>query len=365
MNRTRLYQCHADAGAKFIDFSTWEMPIHYGSQIEEHLAVRSGSGVFDVSHMQVVDIVGSEAKEFLRLLLANDVAKLTIPGKALYSCLLNAAGCVLDDLIVYWLAPDHYRLVVNCATAASDIDWIQQQAKGFAITILPKPEFAIVAIQGPDARNKTHAALTSLLNNEQLASLSQLKKFFALNTSTCMIARTGYTGEDGYEVIIAQDSVVTLWQQLLKQGVRPCGLGARDTLRLEAGLNLYGQDMDTSVTPWESNLGWTVNLEDPSRNFIGRDTLIRQKELGITHKLVGVVLTDKGVLRPHQKVIVPQIGDGILTSGSYSPTLKCSIGLARVPTQALGYCQIVIRDKLLDAKVVSLPFVRNGVSNFS
>lgn len=365
MQQTVLYASHAASGAKFIDFSGWEMPIHYGSQLKEHLYVREDAGIFDVSHMRVVDIEGRDARAFLMRLLANSVAKLIEPGKALYTCMLNEAGCILDDLIVYYQTGEKYRLVINCATAEGDISWMQQQAHPFQVTVRPKPTLAILAVQGPEARNKANQVLKSFLSTEAFSALQQLKKFHSVSDGEWMIARTGYTGEDGYELIVPQSSAVDLWQQLLNQAIHPCGLGARDTLRLEAGLNLYGLDMDDTVTPWESNLAWTINLEDPARDFVGKSALIQQQQHGITRKLVGVVLKDKGVLRPHQPVIVPGIGEGTLTSGSYSPTLKCSIGLARLPVETVGYCEIVIRDKSHGAKVISPPFVRNGVRCFS
>jgi aminomethyltransferase len=355
-NRTPLYQAHLDADAKMVDFAGWDMPIHYGSQIEEHHAVRKAAGMFDVSHMTVVDLHGEQTRAFLKHLVANNVDKLQVSGKALYSCMLNEQGGVIDDLIVYFIDENYFRLVVNSATRDKDMAWIEKQAAAFSIEIKERPELAMIAVQGPDARGH----LLALLDEDSRQKVDALAVFFAHAAGNWFIARTGYTGEDGFEVIIPEADAVTLWNQLLERGVRPCGLGARDTLRLEAGMALYGTDMDESVTPLVTGLGWTVGWEPAARDFIGRAALEVQRSAGVLEKFVGLVLEDKGVLRNHQKVIVDGVGDGEITSGSFSPTLKNAIALARVPKAIGETCQVEVRGRLLNARVVKPPFVRNG-----
>jgi len=365
--RTPLYAQHLAAEAKMVDFAGWEMPIHYGSQLEEHHQVRNDAGMFDVSHMVVLDITGSDATDFLRYLLANDVARIQTPGKALYSCLLNERGGVIDDLIVYFMAEDRYRMVVNAATRDKDLAWIRQQAlsphkKGRNVKIRERDDLAMIAVQGPNARDKTHAALGANIN-----AARELKPFFAADCNDSkgdlFVARTGYTGEDGYEIILPAEQAGATWKALLAAGVKPIGLGARDTLRLEAGMNLYGQDMDEDTSPLEAGLSWTVAFTPEDRDFIGRAALTQQKTDGPANKLVGLILEDRGVLRAHQKVNTEH-GEGETTSGSFSPTLGKSIALARVPTAATEHCQVEIRGKQLAAHIVKYPFARNGKSLF-
>jgi aminomethyltransferase len=320
-----LYDAHVAAGARMVDFGGWEMPINYGSQIEEHHVVRKAAGMFDVSHMTIVDINGEHARHFLSYLLANDVARLKTPGRALYSCMLNEQGGVLDDLIAYYLGETFYRLVVNAATHDKDMAWITDQARAFDVMVEERTGLAMIAVQGPLARQSVMA----LLPGNDAAQANTLKPFSAMQLGELFVARTGYTGEDGFEISLPAVSAVILWEQLLAAGVTPCGLGARDTLRLEAGMNLYGQDMDESVTPLQAGLAWTVAMAD-ERVFIGKETLLKQKRQGVQDKLAGLVLQDRGVLRPGQKVIT-DTGEGITTSGSFSPTLQTSIALARVP----------------------------------
>ena len=355
-NRTPLYQAHQAMGAKLVDFAGWDMPIHYGSQIEEHHAVRREAGMFDVSHMTVVDLHGADTRPFLRFLLANDVDKLKKRGKALYSCMLNHDGKVLDDLIVYYFDDQAFRLVVNSATRQKDLDWIMQQAAAFQVQVRERPELAMIAVQGPQARDR----VLGLLEDAQRAPVADLGLFFGAALGDWFIARTGYTGEDGFEIMLPGEQAGALWQDLHAAGVQPCGLGCRDTLRLEAGMNLYGSDMDESVSPLVSGLGWTVAWEPPQRDFIGRAALEQERAAGPAQKLVGLVLQDKGVLRNHQRVVVPGAGEGEITSGSFSPTLGRSIALARVPAATGESCQVEIRGRLLAAKVVKPPFVRNG-----
>lgn len=357
VQKTALYEKHIAAGGKMVDFAGWDMPIHYGSQLEEHHSVRNSAGVFDVSHMTVIDFKGDDTRAFLQRLLANDVGKLTIPGKALYSCMLNEQGGIIDDLITYYMDEAWYRMVVNAATRVKDLEWIRQQASSFDITIEERSDLSMLAVQGPNARDKVHQVLGTKVDAAQ-----DLKPFFAAQCEDVFIARTGYTGEDGYEIILPSNNAPELWDQLLENGVKPIGLGARDTLRLEAGMNLYGQDMDENTTPLESGLTWTVAWEPGDRQFTGRSTLDQQRETGVEQKLVGLVLEDRGVLRSHQKVIVQNIGEGETTSGSFSPTLNRSIAFARVPAQTGDECEVEIRNKKLKAKVVKPPFVRFGKS---
>lgn len=352
-SKTVLFGVHENSGAKIVDFGGWDMPIHYGSQIEEHHIVRQSAGMFDVSHMTIVDLSGKQSREFLRYLLANDVDKLGIVGKALYSGMLNFDGGVIDDLIVYRM-PEGYRLVVNCATREKDLAWIAEQAKEFDVSITERPELAMVAVQGPEAIEKAKAA-----HPDAASLIDSLKVFQGLEFGEWMFCRTGYTGEDGLEVIVPETEAVQFWQSLESAGVRPCGLGARDTLRLEAGMNLYGSDMDESVTPLQSGMAWTVSLSD-DRDFIGKSALESQKAAGVPDKLVGLVLEEKGILRGHQKVVVEGAGEGEITSGTFSPTLGYSVALARVPANTGDSCQVEMRKKLMTVKVVSPPFVRNG-----
>jgi aminomethyltransferase len=367
MLRTPLYEQHQKGNAKLVDFAGWEMPLHYGSQIEEHQKVRRDAGMFDVSHMAVIDISGTGACAFLRYLLANNVDRLQ-PGKALYSCMLNEKGGVIDDLIVYFVEPDFYRLVVNAGTREKDLAWIQQQANAFSVVIHERKDLAILAIQGPHACEKTIQALKALTIISQMpdeSNLNQLKNFHFLQFKNWFVARTGYTGEHGFEVILPAEEISSFWRALLNAGVHPCGLGARDTLRLEAGLNLYGQDMDESISPLESNLAWTVVFDSPTRQFIGRDVLEKQKNEGVQQCLVGLVLEKPGVLRAQQKVMIEGLGEGEITSGTFSPTLGHAIALARIPVNIGGLpCHVVIRDKVVPVRIVKLPFVRNGKKVF-
>jgi aminomethyltransferase len=354
--KTPFYQSHLNASAKMVDFAGWDMPIHYGSQIIEHDIIRTDAGMFDVSHMTVVDVTGTNASAYLRYLLANDIAKLKQHGKALYSCMLNADGGVVDDLIVYFLDDQFYRVIINSATRDKDLAWLNLQVADFSdVSLTVRDDVAMIAVQGPTAREKTLSLFES--NRTELESVG---RFEAATVGDYFIARTGYTGEDGFEVLMKLDQAVDFWQQLLKAGVKPCGLGARDTLRLEAGMSLYGTDMDESTSPLCSGLGWTLSISD-DRSFIGKSALLAEKEQGIKQQLVGIVLKDKGVLRNHLKVITAQ-GEGEITSGSYSPTLGKSIALARIPAGVTGEVDVEVRNKVLKAQIVKIPFARNGKS---
>ncbi len=344
------------AGAKMVDFAGWDMPIHYGSQLEEHHTVRRDAGMFDVSHMRAVDVAGCDAQAWLRKLVANDVAKLTLPGKALYSCMLNPEGGVIDDLIIYYFSPTKYRIVVNAGTADKDLAWMLKQAEGFNVSITGRPELAMIAVQGPNARAKFWTAFP-----EAKAASENLIVFQAADWPGMpdgLIARTGYTGEDGFEITLPAAQARAVWDKLLAAGVAPIGLGARDTLRLEAGMNLYGSDMDETTLPTESGLTWTLDLKDAGRDFIGKSALAARPP---QRQLVGLLLEDRGVLRSHQQVITKQ-GNGETTSGSFSPTLQRSIALARVPVGvAIGdEVQVIVRDKPLKSRVVKPNFARHG-----
>lgn len=353
--KTPLYETHVAAGARLVDFGGWDMPVHYGSQIEEHHAVRRDAGMFDVSHMLVADVTGARVRDYLRHLLANDVAKLKESGRALYSCMLNEHGGVVDDLIVYFINDEWFRVVVNAGTRDKDIAWLKSHAGAFGVDIKPRTELAMIAVQGPNARAKA----ATLIGAQAAAALS-LKHFSGRELGPYFIARTGYTGEDGWEIMLPAGDAAKFWADLRAAGVAQCGLGARDTLRLEAGMNLYGNDMDENVSPLESGLTWTVAFDPPERDFVGRAALEALRKNGIPRKLVGLVLEDRGVLRGHQKVVAPGIGEGELTSGTFSPTLERSIGFARVPAATGEQVQVDIRGKLLAARVVKYPFVRNG-----
>ncbi|HBK56773.1 MAG TPA: glycine cleavage system aminomethyltransferase GcvT [Xanthomonadales bacterium] len=357
--QTVLNSRHRELGARMVDFGGWDMPLNYGSQIEEHHAVRRDAGMFDVSHMTVIDLHGERSRDFLRRLLANSIDKLRVPGKALYSCMLNPEGGVIDDLIVYFLAEDDFRLVVNAATRDKDLAWIEAQAAPFAVAVRERPELAMIAVQGPNARTR----LIDLLDPDGGEAAQALGRFSAVEVGMrdggrLFVARTGYTGEDGFEVIVPERSARALWDGLLAAGVVPCGLGARDTLRLEAGMALYGQDMDDSVGPLEAGLAWTVSF-DEGRDFIGRPVLEAQKAAGVPRRMVGLVLDDKGVLRHGQRVFCDS-GEGEILSGSFSPTLGCSIALARIPAGEAGAVSVDIRGRRVPVRLVKFPFVREG-----
>ncbi len=353
--RTPLYDQHLALGAKMVDFGGWDMPLHYGSQVEEHHQVRRDCGVFDVSHMTVVDVAGDQASAYLQHLLANDVARLKSPGRALYSAMLNERGGVIDDLIVY-LTDWGYRLVVNASTRDKDLAWMQARAADFAVEINERPQLAMLAIQGPHARTRT----AELVSQARATLIQELKPFQGLAEGDWFIGRTGYTGEDGLEIILPAEQAPDFLSELVGAGIPPIGLGARDTLRLEAGLNLYGQDMTEEVSPLAANMGWTVAWEPAERDFVGRAALEQQRAQGDLPKLVGLVLEERGVLRAHQVVRVNGVGDGEITSGSFSPTLGKSIALARVPAGTAERAEVEIRGKWYPVRVVQPTFVRHG-----
>jgi aminomethyltransferase len=342
LSRTPLYATHLTHHARMVDFHGWEMPLHYGSQLEEHHAVRKNAGVFDVSHMTVVDILGAGTRHFLRKLLTHDIDKLQHAGRALYSPMCNKHGGIIDDLIVYQRASDNYRLILNSATREHDLRWLREKITGFAAGLQERHELAMLAVQGPQAINKLQQILTAA----QTDAISTLARFECVDVTQWFFARTGYTGEDGLEIVMPSDKVESLWHALIEAGVQPCGLAARDTLRLEAGMLLYGQDMDETTTPLESGLEWTVSWEPQDRDFIGMGAMLSQKQFGVTRKLVGLTLHEKAIMRTGQRVFVNGVPAGIITSGSYSPTLDCSIALARVTAGQSQDVAVEIRNKL-------------------
>ncbi|MFL6656040.1 MAG: glycine cleavage system aminomethyltransferase GcvT [Sulfurifustis sp.] len=360
--RTPLYETHLAHNAKMVDFGGWDMPLTYGSQIEEHHRVRKDAGMFDVSHMNVFDLKGNEVRDFLRLLLANDVAALKASGRALYSCMLNTQGGVIDDLVVYVLEDTLFRVVANAATREKDLTWIRNSPELFGgVQIVERDDLAMIAVQGPNAKEKIYRALGDPVR----IAADPLKPFHSTTVGELFIATTGYTGEDGFEIMLPGSAARDVWEALREVDVAPIGLGARDTLRLEAGMNLYGQDMDETTTPLESGLAWTVKFDPADRKFIGRDVLEKQRASGAPRALVGLVLEGKGgVLRSHQKVYCENLGTGEITSGGFSPTLNCSIALARVPAGVPvgSRCLVDVRGKQLEARVVKYPFVRHGKS---
>jgi aminomethyltransferase len=356
--KTPLFALHQELGARLVDFGGWDMPVQYGSQLAEHHAVRRAAGVFDVSHMCVIDLSGRRVRAFLQRLLANDVGKLAQPGKALYTCMLNESGGVLDDLIVYFLSETFFRVVVNAGTRDKDLQWIRRHSVEFDVAVRERTDLAMLAVQGPEARAK----VAQLLSGQGAGAALELQSFRGAEIDGWFIARTGYTGEDGFEVMLPGEQGAATWRKLNELGVASCGLGARDTLRLEAGMNLYGNDMDESTHPFESALAWTVAMQPRERSFIGRQALEAIQARGEAPRLLGLVLEDRGVLRSHQKVLAPGVGEGRVTSGTYSPTLERSIALARVPAGTGARVQVDIRGKWLDARVVQPPFVRLGKS---
>lgn len=354
--KTALYQEHVDLGAKMVDFHGWSLPLHYGSQLQEHQEVRSNAGVFDVSHMTIVDILGAGGRQFLRLLLANDIDQLQHIGRALYSCMCNQYGGIIDDLIVYQRGPDNYRLVLNAATKTKDLAWIRQHIQGYAADLQERTDLSMIAVQGPQAIAKTLAILTPM----QADTVSTIAPFECVEPDNLFFARTGYTGEDGLEIIAPPKQLRHLWHALIETGVKPCGLAARDTLRIEAGLLLYGQDMDETTTPLESGLNWTVSWDPQDRDFIGRGALLSQKQQGLKQKLVGLSLQDKAIMRAGQKVVIEGLPDGIITSGTFSPMLNQSVAFARVPSATPNHVLVEIRDKRHQAQIGKLRFINKG-----
>ena len=356
LRHTTLYQEHVKIKARFVNFAGWEMPSHYVSQIKEHHQVRRHVGVFDVSHMGVIDIKGKDAFTFLRYLLANDVAKLEHPGYALYTCMLNEVGGIIDDLIVYYITSHHYRLVVNAGTCQKDFAWIKKKSRSLKVIVNECSQMCILAVQGP----AVSSVIKHVFNQSTTAELISLKPFQFIFLKDLLIARTGYTGENGFEMIVPDKEAPNLWRKLINYGAEPCGLWARDTLRLEAGLNLYGIDMNETTSPLISNLAWTISLNDPTRHFIGHSALKKQLDEGIKEQLVGLIMEEQGVLRNNQKVWLANNKNGEITSGGFSPTLGHAIALARLPIEISGTSYIERRGKYIPVKITKPPFIRRG-----
>ena len=352
---TPLYQAHLDAGAKMVEFAGWCMPINYGSQIKEHEQVRTSAGMFDVSHMCIVDVTGKDSLSWLRGIFCNDMAKLTLVGKALYTGMLNEKGGVIDDLLAYYLGENHYRLVVNAGNRDKDLKWLRKTSEGKDVQLTERKDLATLAIQGPKSIDKLCE-----IRPDWASAIRALKVFQGQAFGDWFVARTGYTGEEGVEVLIPAAEAISFFNELKAAGVAPCGLGARDTLRLEAGMNLYGHDMDEDVSPLIAGMGWTVAWEPAERDFIGRKALEAEKAAGIEIKQVGLVLNTRGVLRDGMKVVVDGVGEGVITSGTFSPTLGLSVGIARVPKATGATASVDMRGTLTPVQVVKLPFVRNG-----
>lgn len=356
LKKTPLHDCHLQLGAKMTGFGGYDMPVNYGSQIAEHQTVRQRAGLFDVSHMGVIDVLGPEAVKFLRFALANDVARLKVSGSGQYSLLLNEQGGVEDDLILYRHRSDCWVLIVNCANKAHDLELLRKRAVGFNVHIEPRPDQGILALQGPAAANVLEA-----MDEAGWHEAVRLQRFHMTPVEQILVARTGYTGEDGFELICPATKLERLWSDLMARGAEPAGLGARDTLRLEAGYCLWGHEMDASINPWQANLGWAVNLNDEARDFVGREAVVRQLEEGVKEELVGLVLEGRGVMREQMQVLTP-LGEGVTTSGSYSPTLEKSIALARLPegVKAGDRVEIMMRGKPVPALVRRPAFVAHG-----
>ncbi|MBX2836655.1 MAG: glycine cleavage system aminomethyltransferase GcvT [Gammaproteobacteria bacterium] len=359
--QTPLYDAHRAAGGKIVDFAGWQLPVHYGSLIDEHKAVRKSAGMFDVSHMTVVDFSGSGTNEWLRQMLTNDVNKISV-GQAIYGCMCNESGGVIDDLIAYRRGDTDFRIVVNAATRQQDLDWFGQHLP--ANVQMDTPEgLAMLAIQGPEAVQLCSETLREHIGAR--GDLDDLQRFGCITLGDWFVARTGYTGEDGVEVVMPASAASDLWASLFAVGIVPAGLGARDTLRLEAGLCLYGNDLDLQHSPIEAGLAWAVDINDTDRQFIGREVLEDQKLFGAPHRQIGLVLDSRGVLRAGQ--VVEHVGRevGVITSGTFSPTLERSIAMARVTKEIKGGCDVVVRDKPLPATVVPVPFIKNGEATFA
>jgi aminomethyltransferase len=348
-----------------VDFGGWDMPVQYpAGTIEEHLRTRTHSGLFDVSHMGEIDVKGPDAVAFVNRLTSNDVTKL-IDGQAQYSALTTPQGTVIDDLLVYRLAPDHLLLVVNASTTDKDWEWIKSNHSGESVELKNvSSEYCQLALQGPDAQ--------SILQTLTDVPLSDIKYYHfthgTVDGVASIVSRTGYTGEDGFEVYAPAERAEQLWNKILEAGntdtatgVLPCGLAARNTLRLEAGMALYGNDIDETTTLLEANLGWICKLD--KGDFTGREPLVRQKQEGVKRKLVGFEVTERGIARDHQDVVVNGERVGQVTSGSPAPFLKKNIGLAYVPVEhsSVGQeIQIDVRGRLVGAQIVKTPFYKRS-----
>jgi aminomethyltransferase len=358
LKRTPLYSCHAELGARLVDFAGWEMPVQYEGVIEEHRAVRTAAGMFDVSHMGEVRVKGAGAEAFLQRLTPNDVSKL-VPGRAHYSGLLTDRGTYIDDLLIYRLAADDFLVVVNASNADRDFAWIAERAEGDAEVTNESDRYALIALQGPRA--------IEILTPMATAGIAAVKYYGFLQGEVAgkpaLLSRTGYTGEDGVELYLAPEDAPEIWRRLLEAGVKPAGLGARDTLRLEAAMALYGHEIDETTTPFEAGLNWVVKLD--KGDFLGREALQAQRAAGLPRKLVGFEVQGRGIARQGHAVLSHEGGEavGAVTSGTWSPTFEKALGMAYVPVALAAPgtpLTIDVRGKALPAVVVETPFYRRA-----
>jgi aminomethyltransferase len=360
LRATPLHAVHLESGAKMMPFSGWDMPVEYSGLIAEHQAVRRAAGLFDVSHMGQFEVKGAGALAFLQRVTANDVAKL-VDGQAQYSALPLPTGCPVDDVIVYRRAPDRFLIVVNAANLAKDWEWLESQSPAGCSLEDLSDDYALIALQGPKAE-----AMLQPLTEVDLKAVAFYR--FAEGTVAgheAIVARTGYTGEDGFELFVAPAAAPDVWRRLIAaggpQGLLAAGLGARDTLRLEARMLLYGNDMDETTTLVEAGLGWTLSFDDAKGDWNGRGVLLEQKTQGAPRKLIGFETTERGIPRHGYPVFVGDAPSGAVTSGSYAPFLQKSIGLAYLPREraAVGTeMQVEIRGRRIGARVVPTPFYK-------
>lgn len=358
--RSPLHDRHVAAGAKLVEFAGWEMPVQYSGVIGEHRAVRSAAGLFDVSHMGEFLVTGPAAEVFLQRLTPNDVSKLT-PGRAHYSGLLTSEGTYIDDLLVYRLGDEEFLLVVNAANTAKDFAWVKEQLDGEVELTDRSSDYALLALQGPKAR-----AILQPLTETDLSAIRYYR--FAdgvVAGSPGLISRTGYTGEDGFELYLPPAEASTVWDRLLEAGTPvglvAAGLGARDTLRLEAGMALYGHEIDHTTTPWDAGLDWMVKLD--KGDFIGRQALVAQKEAGTERCLVGFEIEGRGIARQGHVVMSADEKVGEVTSGTWSPTFEKALGMAYVPNglaPPATELALEVRGKVIPARVVELPFYKRS-----
>ncbi len=358
MKATPLNKVHKALRARMVEFAGWEMPVQYESALQEHIAVRKAVGLFDVCHMGRVRIKGADALGLIQRVSCNDAARLS-DGQAQYSGLLNPAGGFIDDIIVHRLAGDHFMICVNASGRAKDLAWFMEHRAGRVEVIDESDATAQIAVQGPKA--------AEILQPLTHLPLQQIKYYWfregEVGGVKALVARTGYTGEDGFELYLPAEAAESIWNRLMELGqavgIRPAGLAARNTLRLEMKMPLYGNDIDDTTTPWEAGLGWIVKLARP--DFVGRSVLEQQQQQGIRRKLVGFELVDRGIARDHFPVWIDDQSAGHVTSGSYSPSLEKSIGMAYVPMdhQVPGSrLSVEVRGKRLAAQVVKTPFYR-------
>lgn len=363
MKRTPLFEEHKNLNAKIVDFAGWEMPVSYESIIDEHNCVRNNIGLFDVSHMGEVFVSGKDSLKFLNKLVPQQVSKL-VDSKAVYCQLLQENGCIIDDLIIYKLKENDYLIILNASRVDVDYDWFVQQASGYDVKIENKSdELALIAVQGPKAKLLIEKAGLSLDNQPAFFSIKKAQIFGI----EMYVSRTGYTGEDGFELLMKNEEASKIWKMLLEQGkefgVKPIGLGARDTLRLEAALPLYGNDLTLDTTPIEAGLSWSVS-KTKEEDYNGKNVIQEQLANGTDKKLIGFKLLDKSIARHEYEIYMNNEQVGIVTSGGVSPVLGCNIGLAYVKNIkdiCIGaVLQVKIRERLHDIEVVKLPFVKKN-----